>query len=341
MDMLELPQTLGFELIAHIPIHCQNVAIQGNWAYVAAGWDGILILDLSNPSSIREVGRLTSPNYVWDIAVDGEIVFVAEHPGEEGPNYHPGSVQWVDVSDRANPFEIGRYIAGDFVDDVCIHNHQLYILANWHPEPFTAKLLTLDANYSPNPTLIGQCDISRRGYQVVIQDTHAYVAAFDGLHVIDLIEPTNPRELHHVGTNLSLHAFGVDVADGYIYTAAYFQGLRILTAGAVAKPRCLSRKLVWGMADSIAIRGDVAYINDMWYGLWRLDVSDKQHPVETGCFAIEGTGYRHVTLTDSYVILSAGHDGLYVLRDQAGYRNKNLLRRPGLVVYYDDNIEWV
>lgn len=338
---MDLPQTHGFELIAHFPGHCRNVAIQGTWAYVAAGWDGVLILDLSNPSSIREVGRLTSPNYVWDVAINGQIAFVAEHPNEEEPDYHPGGVQIVDVSDRTNPVELGRYIVGDFVDDVCVHDHRLYIIANWHPEPFTAKLLILDTNFAQNPTLIGQCDISRRGYEVVVQDAHAYVAAFDGLHVIDLTQPTSPHELHHIGTYLSLHSFGVAVADGYIYTAAYFQGLRILTADAAAKPCCLSRTLVWGMADSVKVRGDVAYVTDMWYGLWRLDVSDQRHPVETGCFAIEGAGYQSIALAGPYVILCAEHNGLYVLRDQPGHRNRNLLQRPGMVAYYDDNIEWV
>jgi len=332
---------MGFEIVAHFPGYCRNVAIQGSWAYVAAGWNGVLILDLSDLSSIGEAGHMASPTFAWDIAVDGKVAFVAEHPNEEEHKDYPVGVQFVDVSDKMNPVEIGRYVVGDFVDDVCVHGHQLYVLANWHPEPFTGKLLVLSLNDIRNPTLFGQCDISRRGYQIAIADTYAYVAAFDGLHVIDITQSASPRELHHVGSDLSLHAFGVTVSGEYSYTAAYFQGLRILTTGAGAKPRCVSRTLVWGMANNVAVRDDVAYVADVWYGLWQLDVTDKAHPVETGCFLLNGTGFRNITLAGSLIFVSAERDGLYVLRDTVGYRDQNLLRRPGRVVYYDDNIEWL
>jgi len=216
--MLQKPEPHGLELISHISTSCNDIVIRDSYAYLANGWDGFSILDISNISSPSLLGKLHLPNYACSLAIHENIVYIAEHPREEqsldenmnAPIIYPSGVQFIDVSNPTKPIEGYHYLAPDFVDDVAIHDNHLFILANHHPEPFKCTLLIVHLQNHKNLLLVGECSISGRGHQLVISNHQAYIATFDGLHVIDISNFNNPNEAYHVGNHLSLEGFGID-----------------------------------------------------------------------------------------------------------------------------------
>jgi hypothetical protein len=342
--MLQKPEPHGFELINHVPIFCSDIAIRDSYAYLANGWDGFSIFDMNDISSPSLLGKLHTPNYVWSVNVcDNNTVCIAEHPREEGygeenadiPIIHPSGVQFIDISNPNNPFEINRYLAADFVDDVVTHNNHLFILANHHPEPFKCTLLIVYLQDYKNPVLIGECSISGRGHQLVISNHHAYIATFDGLHVIDISKFNNPNEIHHVGNHLSLEGSGIDCDSQNLYVASCFQGLRIFKIQTGTSPIPLSRTILWGIADNVAVNSNIAYVSDIFYGLWRFDLTNLENPLETGFFPVDH-GNRRIKIAHSHIFVAAGHAGLFILRETQGQRDLNINRKPGHTVVFDD-----
>jgi hypothetical protein len=55
-----------------------DVAVSGSYAYVADNWAGLRVIDVSNPSSPREVGFYDTPGYAYGVAVSGTYAYVAD-----------------------------------------------------------------------------------------------------------------------------------------------------------------------------------------------------------------------------------------------------------------------
>ena len=68
--------------------------LDGDYAYLAAGDGGLVIVDIGDPTAPRVVSRVTGEGYVYDIDVNGRVVYLAL--GERG-------IVTVDVADPENP----------------------------------------------------------------------------------------------------------------------------------------------------------------------------------------------------------------------------------------------
>ena len=71
----------------------------GNYAYLSNGYSGMLVINISNPSSPILQGTYSSPGYLMGVATSGNYAFVTANFVE--PDY--GEIQAVDISDPSNP----------------------------------------------------------------------------------------------------------------------------------------------------------------------------------------------------------------------------------------------
>ena len=90
------------------------VVVQGNYAYLGGMNHGLFILDVSNPTSILEVNQ-----FLPDINFPEENPGSVAHPNARGMTvvgnllylcYDAGGIRIIDVSDKQNPNEIGRFL---------------------------------------------------------------------------------------------------------------------------------------------------------------------------------------------------------------------------------------
>jgi hypothetical protein len=61
--------------------YAYGVAVSGAYAYVADYNAGLRVIDVSNPSSPREVGFYDTPYYASGVAVSGSYAYVADWEG--------------------------------------------------------------------------------------------------------------------------------------------------------------------------------------------------------------------------------------------------------------------
>ena len=184
------------------------------------------ILDVSDPTAPKEAGRFAikeEAGYVHDINVierEGRLVAFV--------NYWDAGLWILDVADPAAVVVMGS-IAWD---GIASHSGWPFELEGKlyyaHAEEGYDKGLTvLDVSDFSSPQVVSRFS-TRRGvsvHNVQVVDGVAYVSYYlDGLRVIDLRDPRNPREIGNYDTvpadnerSLIQGAWGVRVLEGSVY----------------------------------------------------------------------------------------------------------------------------
>ncbi len=145
---------------------------------------------------------------------------------------------------------------------------------------------------------------------IYVSSNYAYVASdWNGLHIIDVSNPSNPREVSYY----DVEASDVYVSWTYAYVADYYVGLRIID---VSDPANLQEVSYYDTGDStrsVTFKGSYAYITDLNRGLRIIDVSDPFKPQEVGYYDTEGYA-NGVFVSGNYVYVANRYDGIYILK---------------------------
>lgn len=102
-----------------------DVAVQGDFAYVATGLSGLQILDISDPENPVAVGSCDNiPGSANGVFVLGDLAFVAD--GTTGPIVS-SSLRVLDISDPENPVEVGSCDTPGRANDIMISGGYAYV----------------------------------------------------------------------------------------------------------------------------------------------------------------------------------------------------------------------
>lgn len=168
-----------------------SVAVQGRYAYVAAGAYGFAVIDLADPSRPVQVGSYPINSFSTAVAVNGRYAYVASNSGDEQ------GLHVFDISHSDRPNRIAFYWANwiSAPQDLAIDGDRAYI-----PDERGLEILSL-----ADPT-----KLRRLGYielwdsqkysttGVAASGDYAYVVANSGgLYVIDVADPANPKMRAH------------------------------------------------------------------------------------------------------------------------------------------------
>ncbi|MBN2462464.1 MAG: hypothetical protein JXB43_02560 [Dehalococcoidia bacterium] len=111
-------ETETFEVISQIGGPTQAVAIQGNYTYIGVG-PRLVILDVANPSNLREVGStLPFGGLVESITLGNGVAYVA--CGSAGLNI-------IDTVSPNNPTLVTAYNTQGYIEAVAIAGKYAYI----------------------------------------------------------------------------------------------------------------------------------------------------------------------------------------------------------------------
>ncbi|MGD2207656.1 MAG: hypothetical protein PVH17_12855, partial [Anaerolineae bacterium] len=210
-----------------------DVAVMGNYAYLAESWD-LYLLEISDPLSPTLVSTWPTPGESLScVAVAEDYAYVGA--GRDG-------LRIIDVSDPLTPNETGVYTMSDSVYDVALMGDLVYLAAD------QAGLHIVDVSNPYSPTLEGLYDRWETVHGVAVAESGpgqvlAYILGEywedngqwnNGLSVLDVSDPATPVEVGFY--NLLTEAQTVVVAEdssgqSYIYLANQPAGLTILRFG--------------------------------------------------------------------------------------------------------------
>jgi hypothetical protein len=160
---------------------CYTVAVQDMFAFYGNG-GYMQIVDISEPNSPIEMGRVLCPAVVRSIFVEGNYAYVA--------NWGAG-LRIIDISDKLNPVVVGYIDTGDHAYDVFVSDGYAYVAADY------AGLRIIDVSDPTQPVEVSYYDPDV-GFanDIVVDDGIAYLVwRFRGISVLDVSDPLNPTLL--------------------------------------------------------------------------------------------------------------------------------------------------
>jgi hypothetical protein len=185
-------------------VEAEDVALSDSYAFVAAGWRGLRVIDIALPSAPVPVGVVGGLGDARGVTVSGSYAYVAD--GSYG-------LRVIDVSTPSSPVEVGA-VDTDGALDVVVSGGFAYVASG---DPLTADqgLLVIDVATPSSPVVVGYHPIDPRWPRqeyglrgVATSDGQVFLAAGPaGVYVFD--ECAGPA---------------LDLRESYFPAAAYAAG---------------------------------------------------------------------------------------------------------------------
>lgn len=165
----------------------RDVEVAGDFAYVAAGYQGLVILDVSTPGTPLIEGVLALPGFAQDVEIVGDTAYVAVSDYSASAGLYV-----VDVFDRANPLQIGLF-SGSF-KALVLSGATAFAL---DPE---RGLEIIDVTTPASPVSLATLDLVGREEALALSGSHLFIAAVgnevaSALRFVDISNPTAPLEV--------------------------------------------------------------------------------------------------------------------------------------------------
>jgi len=156
-----------------------DVVARGKWAYVADLHNGLVVVDISDPTNPVKAGQEWVLGMAESVAVQGDRAYVAT--GLLG-------VQVVDISDPTQPMWVETIQVDDVALDVTVAGHLLLVSAL----PHGVELFSVDAQGRAQK--LGRYHASGPVDDTAYYGGYLYAKTWDQvLEVVDVRDPTRPR----------------------------------------------------------------------------------------------------------------------------------------------------
>ncbi len=201
----------------------ESMALSGDLAFLAAGADGLRVVDIDQLDSPVELAQLPLPGHAEDIAVWGNYAYLA---------CDEGGLQVVDVSLPSAPFVEGSLLIDEDARCLDFHGDHVYI------GTYSGDLVVVRVADPSMPEEVGR--ISNYGgiLDLTIHGDAAYLAREDnGILIADLSDPENPVQVgiyqssfpfkRYVAVSGDLLIYAEDMCgyDDVIYSAVVFNDI--------------------------------------------------------------------------------------------------------------------
>jgi hypothetical protein len=254
------PQFVGSKRVSAASTSARDIFISGSYAYVACGFAGVAIVDISNLADPQVIATADTPGFAHQLSISGSTMYIAD--GVTG-------LAVVDIQSPQNPVLLGHL---DFISPTfdVVANGPLAHLASG----VSVQLADIDGEAEIDP--IGQVETPGLAGQVELSGDLAYVCDdTSGVQVIDISDPSTPTVIG--SANTPGHAADVAVGEPYIYVADQNKGLAVLEVSQPDMPILLNSIHTPGWATSLEIAGNYAYVTHAYLGIY--DLSNPEQPI--------------------------------------------------------------
>jgi hypothetical protein len=284
----------------------KDVCLKGNYAFCAASFAGLDIVDISDRSRPIKVGNCDISGFAWRLDVSGSYAYIASWD----------ALAVVDVSDPASPVEVCRCDVGGYVYDVQVKENYVYLAGSLQG---THGLHVMDVSYPSSPFLVGQygippyVDVSG----LFIRGNYAYLAVDFGLEIIDITVPSAPVPVGRVDT--SGYMTDVYASGNYVYTASFLPDggyepayLDIIDVSNLAAPVIIGTYTTYGIPGEVVVSGNHAYFAGGKSGLHIIDVSTPSTPSPVKNYKTPGSP-EGLVVDGQHVLAADNYGGLRIL----------------------------
>jgi hypothetical protein len=224
----------------------------GTLAVVAAGTNGVLVVDLTNPAAPFIRGSYDTPGIAYGIGFDSStgLLYVAD--GSSG-------LKILSLSNPNAPSLVGSLaISGAILRDVAVSGGYAYC-ANQQGTLEVVKVST-----PSSPMRWAALGVNSTAYKVAVEGTRAVLMSANGvlnrntLVSVNVSNPASPVLLGTADAGPITQQTGVALSNGLAYAAATTDGLKIFNLPA-SNPVLLDQTYTIGNANGIVVQGSFVY----------------------------------------------------------------------------------
>ncbi len=289
----------GFEIgRSNLPVNATayDVAIQGNYAYVASGIKGIQVVDLNAPNS--PVSSYYTGGFARQIDIIGKTAWVA------------ADTAGMLVLDITNPFNISqKYNSYQLLNSypvtkLRISNNNIFLANNNNP-----SLAILD-NTSSFKAVIGTAySESRAVFDIFSLGNEAYIAYPGiGVGIVDATSFPKVRKLALPNAAIPTDTFVI----GSYSLVTSDKGFHVVDITNSTNPQQLGQYNTSGQASGIFALGKTAYVTDT-QGLHLIDYTNPNIPILISSLNAANATAVYVNGNNKLAYLAQGNAGLQVV----------------------------
>lgn len=308
----------------------RGVSVSGGRAYVAAGSEGLLIIDISTPTAPKYLGRYSQGENIWDVEVSDGLAYVV----------YDGGLRIIEVTDPAAPWQIGAPPSNfTAARTLSLRDNYVYLGGN----DSGGKISIFNVSNPTAPTSIfttyapGLQQAASEGVRSIISTTNMIFISVGNAGFYVWRPSLVPTDGSIVDTT---SASDMAVAGNYAYLADSAGGLAIFDIQDPIRPKRTATLPSFHYAYSdpfpfsphaLNVEGNLVFIRDYYNGILIFDVSDPSAPKHISTYtptypASVGLGNIVASGNRAYVGTAGGFD-VVDLSDpakptkMAGYRN--------------------
>jgi hypothetical protein len=300
-EIIDISNPLSISALGSTTIdayYARDVKIQGNFAYLACGFDGLVIVNITDPNNPIEMGKYETSYSNYGLAVTGDYVYMRDNTG----------IKILDVSNKSDPTLVNTF-GSNWTSDLEIDGDELYTSSE-------IAIVTYDISNKTGP--------SHLSTRVPPQDTrnifyhNGYLGTterYSGFRLYDYSNPSFPSQADFVSSGG--YTYRLAKKDNRVFLANYYGGLEIINVSDKSNPTSLASM---GFADGTYYQG--------------VDYTDNK--LTMGYTAPSIWGFKVFNITDTTVIDEVGEDTNYRLKGEVkNYGNYSLVASGynGLEIY--------
>jgi len=186
-----------------------DVYVSGDYAYVAEGYFGLRVIDISDKTNPVNIGKSdTLQGQAMGVYVLANYAYVAYDYSSPSSRNRRISLQVIDVSDKTSPVIVGseyiRYIRQGHVMAVDVSGDYAYLVDSY------SGLYVINISNKTNPVFVGKYEKLALSMDVDVVGDYAYLTGFTmGLHgniaclqAIDVSNKANPTVIESIKEKL-------------------------------------------------------------------------------------------------------------------------------------------
>jgi hypothetical protein len=243
-----------------------EVFVRDDIMYVAAGWGGIFIYDVSDVYNPALTG-----NAQWEelsravtIFVDGNIACIGDDRG--------ATTHVIDISDPSNPVPVsstGQLLpAGNAKQIFVYENHAFVMMRNFMP-PSYDEFAIVDMTDIENPEPVSILNPHTRGLDLHCYHHHMFVPS-GNLFIFDISDPPNTFLSTEYETDHT--AVDIFIQDDFGYLALIDSGAVVLDISNPESPEQIAELDLPEMMLRVVTEDNYVYLVDFWGTLYVLEL---------------------------------------------------------------------
>jgi len=279
-----------------------DVAVSGNYAYVADDESGIQIINISNIAEPFLVGTYVNVR-TFDVAEQEGYLYV--------PAFYDG-LKIIRVWNPSDPILWASYGMGD-MSDVYVDGSYAYLACN----TALPALTIINVSDPSSPCWVGGDNSPDSASCVFASTGYVYLTNLGGeLYIYNVIDPANPIlvTIYETGYTYTEEVF---VLDGNAYIAGWNSGggggVTIIDIHNPDNPIMVGECASTTGAAGVTVFGNYVYVAEGIDGVEVFDVSDPTQPESVASYAVPHLACR-IAVANGYIFVASGVSGLLILR---------------------------